>query len=63
MIKISNPGSVVYPNKFKPGDKAKVLKAVEFCDGTRHTKGQIVPVTERNVSYFNVFHQDHELEN
>jgi hypothetical protein len=57
---ISNPGSVKYPDKFKPGDKAKVLQAIDFSDGTSHFEGQIVDVTEENVSYYNVFHRYHE---
>lgn len=61
MIKISNPGSVVYPEKFKAGDMVKALKFVQFCDGSSHTVGQVLIVTENNVSFYNIFHEDYEL--
>lgn len=59
-IAISNPGYVVFTNKFVPGDKAMSMKFVHFCDGTDHHAGYVYDVTIDNVSYYNVFHKDYE---
>ena len=61
MIILSNPGSVVYPNKFKAGDKAIAKYSVRFSDRTRHDAGKIYDVTEETKWYFNVFHEEYDL--
>lgn len=43
-------------DKFQPGDTAIATQDIEFCDYTKHEKGQKIEVTAENVDYFNVKH-------
>lgn len=52
---------MVHTEKFKVGDMVKCLRIVYFMDGTKHHTGEVLHVTEENVSYFNVMCQDYSL--
>jgi len=36
----------------KPGDTVRCIETVYFCNGTRHTKGQVITLTEKNQYYY-----------
>ena len=40
-------------NEFKLGDKIETIKAVIFCDNTRHIVGDCFIINEFNIYYFN----------
>jgi hypothetical protein len=37
----------------KAGDKVRCIETVIFCNGTRHSKGQTITLTERTQYYYN----------
>lgn len=59
-LSFKNPGTVKYEKKFVPGDKAKSLMDVPFTDGTKHSVGQVIEVTEATQAYYNVMWKYYE---
>lgn len=60
MVSLTNPGSVVYPVKFKAGDEVVSKVNISFGGGAVHEEGQCYTVTVRDVSYYNVNHEFYE---
>jgi len=56
MHKIHTPP---YPAKFKIGDIAIAKFDVDFDNVKSHRVGQKLPVTDENVSYYNVCHEEY----
>lgn len=48
-------------NKFKTGDIAISNVNIDFVNGTSHSKGQFIEVTEENKSYFNAMGDKYDL--
>lgn len=43
-----------YPSIYKPGDKVRCNKDVNFLDGSKHKKGQVYEIKPNCHHYYNV---------
>lgn len=58
---LRNPATSWQQPKFRPGDLARARHDVEFCDGTKHTAGNIYPVWSDCLAYYNVCQDAYDL--